>query len=110
MSKLPFDTVRVGPYIYSIAHMDRHDEAVNSDNVGFTMKDDLFIKIHSGLEKTIEADTVLHEILHCIYHVYNIKDEDIEEDTVRMVSTGLCILMRDNPKLMSWIQKQLGGS
>lgn len=54
-------------------------------------------------------NTVLHEILHGIVYVFDIKfkNEKEEEDVVWKMANGLCTVFRDNPELLDWIQYRI---
>lgn len=48
-------------------------------------------------------DTLLHEIMHAIFHVYGIEDSDKEERAVGIIATAWAQIWRDNPALMVWL-------
>ena len=48
-------------------------------------------------------DSLIHEINHAIYYIYNIHDEDNEERTVSTISTAWNQIYRDNPLLCKYI-------
>ena len=58
----------------------------------------LTIKFDKNLLGTRLIETLLHEVLHAIYHEYNIKDEDEEERIITQMSTGLCQVLIENPE------------
>jgi len=47
--------------------------------------------------------TIWHEILHAIFYVYSIKDEDKEERIVETLSKAIIQVFKDN----SWVYKEL---
>jgi hypothetical protein len=55
----------------------------------------------------VRAETLLHEISHVVWWVYNLKDEDDEERTVHTMATGLTQVFRDNPKVLEYIKESL---
>jgi hypothetical protein len=55
----------------------------------------------------IEANTLMHEILHAVADGMSLSDESSEEDFVSRLATGLCAVWRDNPKVWAWWQKQI---
>jgi Zn-dependent peptidase ImmA (M78 family) len=52
-------------------------------------------------------DTLLHEVLHAIWHghsmSYGIQNEEAEEYAVTMMATGIMAVMEDNP----WLREAL---
>lgn len=61
---------------------------------------------HAGLIELIDdlnrgqaLEVLFHEIMHAIFFVYVIKDEDKEERTVSILGTALACLFQDNPEL-----------
>jgi Zn-dependent peptidase ImmA (M78 family) len=71
------------------------------------------ILIDPQMGKDMERDTVLHELLHAVFHLYDVRsslpedgDGDVkklEERVVRPLATGLLVLLRDNPKLVDYL-------
>ncbi len=53
------------------------------------------------------VDTLLHEIFHAIWCIYNIKREDDEERSVSTVATAVTDLFRRNPGLLYWLATTL---
>lgn len=54
-------------------------------------------------------ETLLHEVLHAIFHEYKVKRNDrswYAEDTVETLTIALMQVMEDNPKLMEFLWKQ----
>lgn len=62
----------------------------------------LRIRIHKGLALDEERETLIHELVHA---VENQLDLPMSEKTVRRLSVGLYALLRDNPKLRSYLFK-----
>lgn len=70
--------------------------------------------VHSNIRVTnmgnaIEkVNTLIHELLHAVFHTQGIKLEgDAEERIVNSTANGLTALIRDNPKLVHYILDQL---
>jgi hypothetical protein len=51
------------------------------------------------------ANTLIHEILHGITHVFGVKfrDSEQEEDVVNSFGGGLATLFQDNKELLVWL-------
>ena len=50
----------------------------------------------------IEADTLLHEIMHAICDGMSLTDGATEEEFVSRSATGIATVFRDNPKFLRW--------
>ena len=48
-------------------------------------------------------DTFLHEVLHAIVHVMDLRETEIEENYVRRLATGLCTVWNNNPAAFRWL-------
>lgn len=65
------------------------------------------IIMSTGLNPEEQTNTMIHEMLHGIFHVYNIDSKAEEEYLVTCIANGLTGVMRDNPKLFPMLQRQL---
>ena len=66
------------------------------------------IRIEKNLKGPSLVDTLLHEIGHGIFAVYQLKgNKDSEERTVSVMATGYTQVFRDNKWLWPWIKKNL---
>mgnify|MGYP001599876298 CR=1 FL=1 len=70
----------------------------------------LEIAIGDDLSGQRLAETLLHELMHAIWHVWALSKTNGQEVVVRAMALGMATVMRDNPELMPWIQSQLRGS
>ena len=48
------------------------------------------------------ADTFIHELLHALCWVLDIRDGVSEESLCTRLSTGMCSVQRDNPEWFDW--------
>ncbi len=63
----------------------------------------LTIRIHSDLgREQIRAETLWHEILHAIWSYFHLEEKVDEEQAVACLSTGIVMVMRDNPELKKY--------
>lgn len=73
-------------------------------NLGQCVFDDSLIEYKAGLKAQEKRDVVLHEIMHAVRfmqgHEYG---EDVEENYVRSIATGLISVFDSNPKLAAWL-------
>ena len=91
--------VKVGPYTYQVKTWDTGGD----DNGCYGDCSNTHHVIHIG---TRYSDTkvraiLLHEILHAIWHVWTIEDEDTEERMIQTLTHGLLAVINDNPKLLA---------
>lgn len=93
---LPISSVRVGNLTFKVKW--RKKRIGLTEDVGECDYDRQTISVWSGLPEESQRDTVMHEILHAIGHVFNVKFTE-EEDVIRKFATGICIIFRDNPGL-----------
>ena len=57
------------------------------------------IEVREGLGLMEEQDTLLHEVMHGIWHVMDIQLPKYEEHVVRKMATGLALVLKQNPEL-----------
>jgi len=50
---------------------------------------------------------LLHEIMHALFDALALAGEQTEERLVRLLSTGLCTVLQDNPNFTKWWMKKL---
>lgn len=69
------------------------------------------ICIDSNMDSQVQADTLLHEIIHLILiamgHEVGEGEDLHTENNVLVIANGLSAFIRDNPGLMTEIQKGL---
>ena len=69
---------------------------------------DSTINIYKHQVKEELVNTVLHEILHAICWAQAMQlSNTVEEKVVLNFANGLCAFIRDNPKLVDWMQETL---
>jgi hypothetical protein len=105
--KVPFSSIRVGPYDVLIKQIP-DSEAANL--YGDFSEADMTIRIKPTISSSqLVAETAIHEILHCLWAVMHLPNSgrDIEERAVGGLGTGLAQVIRDNPKLIDWLQRAL---
>ena len=64
--------------------------------------DNLRIDIKSGQIPLLEADTLLHELIHSIDDAMQLK---MSERQVHCTATGIIALLRDNPQFLEYLYK-----
>ena len=68
--------------------------------------------IEESLSSGKSRESILHEILHALYWVFDLKDKEKEERVISCLSTGLLSIFRDNPKFALWLvdKSPIGGN
>lgn len=98
-------SVRIGYRTYQVQLVKRVDK---DDSYGSCSTHSGIIKIREKQNSEEKANTIIHEVLHGIWHdkVIGLSDST-EEKIVTALSNGLISLMRDNPKFMAEIQRMV---
>tara|TARA_Y100001951_G_C11202667_1_gene218071 strand:- start:155 stop:469 length:315 start_codon:yes stop_codon:yes gene_type:complete len=91
---------------YQIRWVDRQIETA-TDSHGFCDTSEQLIVVNADQNPEALADTVLHEINHALFSAFAITGEVPEERIVRLLATGVCTVLRDNPDFTKWWIKQL---
>ena len=97
--KLP-EEVKVACFNIEIKHWDTKTATVRHCFGEFS-PDELIIRIDTTQKPQRIIETLIHEITHAIYSLYNVKDEDKEERIVSSMSRGWLQVYQDNPEIMS---------
>lgn len=64
----------------------------------------LVISVAEGLNPIEEMDTVIHELLHAIWHTSGLYADDLEEERcVFRLATCLTAVFLDNPRLLPYL-------
>lgn len=116
MSSLrPPSKVRIGAMDFPVTRR-RVAGLAPSDYGGYRHRDQL-IYVAPDLSKGHASCTLLHEVLHGIFDVYSItralpiEKSEIrhmaEEDIILKLEVALTCLIRDNPKLIRYIERSL---
>ena len=96
-------SVKVGPTDFSIEYVPLNDELFGDFSYINSR-----IRIEENLKGTALVDTVLHEILHAMWKLGQLKDKrEDEERAVAIMETNLTKVLRDNPKMLPWLKKNL---
>ena len=98
--------IKVLNLTYEIRWVDRQIETA-TDSHGFCDVSEQLIVVNGDQKRDAIADTMLHEINHALFNALCITGELTEERIVRLMATGLCTVLRDNPSFTKWWTKQL---
>ena len=62
---------------------------------GECLIDQRVIRLHLNTKKNQQLDTILHEMMHAIWNITDLKDSDQEETTITRLATGLSTFFCD---------------
>jgi Zn-dependent peptidase ImmA (M78 family) len=101
--KLRPNSVRIMGRNYVVIYEDK--SLLGNGAVGMCNAANCLISVMEEQHPVEEADTLLHEILHAIWHCMGIQEGSLDEErVVRMVASGLMTVMMDNPQLLKYFQ------
>ncbi len=108
----PPDHVIVGPLNYALEVDENAINAASHEEkaglLGCANHVRLQIIIRPGMAPDVEAEIVLHEVLHAINDVTGLKmrlDADDEEDAVNSTAPLLLDVLRRNPELVAYLTR-----
>ena len=91
--------LKIGHLTYKVEQVDKeHMEAASI--YGSCNHEKQTIKLSKEMTKERHAEVLLHEIIHAVFHAYNIRTEDGEERVTTSLANGLTQVFVDNPDLM----------
>lgn len=65
------------------------------------------ISVFKNMRPGLLADTTIHEILHAAHFAVGCDEEMREEQIALQFAGPLCMIIRDNPQLVEWLQSLL---
>ena len=95
-------SVKVGRRVYAIEEWDVRG-AVGADRYGECAHTEATIRICTIYGQAQAASTLLHEILHAVWAMWRLRDDDNEERTVGALENGIATVWLDNPQVFAWI-------
>jgi len=94
-------TVKIGSVVYLISLVDKLED----DDYGMCDSHTQMIYISKDQSAQHVTDTLLHEIMHAIWHesgLFSVKRAD-EEQIVRTTSTWITMVLKENPAIAALI-------
>ena len=91
--------IKIGCYTYTIKTWDNVGD--EGDFYGSCSNRYHIIHISTRYSDEKVHAILLHEILHAIWHVWSLEDEDNEERTIQALTHGQIAVINDNPKLLA---------
>lgn len=104
--KLP-RSITVGAHVYRVRTGSKARKRLSRrDASGLAHHSRLRIDIHQRCADTVQAETLLHEVLHAAWDQTPLRsfDSDVEESVVAGLSPILFSVLRDNPDLLDMIR------
>jgi hypothetical protein len=77
-------------------------EPLSEDETGECDSEKQLISVKEGQELEAEQDTVIHEILHALEDLLELK---LEHDNIVRLTTGLHALVKENPRLFTYLRR-----
>lgn len=106
VERLP-NSIRIGGYDWAIEKWSSHQSA-SAQRYGECSIIEQTIRVQLDMPTRFKAvDTLMHEVMHAVFWVYGIHDDDKEERIVAALGSATMALHRDNPWLTKWIEKVL---
>ena len=110
--KIP-GTVLIGTQRFDISLRDpKQDGMLNDSSLGYTLGTDNLIVIDKTLSAYKQRSTLLHEILHAIYSVFDNTAKPTKKDDfdtwehyfIGLYEEPLLLVLRDNPDLVEYLR------
>ncbi len=98
--------VKIGAQVYALSRKEKVYQD-GSEVMGLCHKNISVIEYGSQYPEEVLADTVLHEVLHAVWHNYLDEPQAEEEKAVTMLAHGLIQVIRDNPKFIDELRGML---
>ena len=97
-------SIKIGPHYFKIERWE-HTASTTHQQYGQCSVSEKTLRVDRMLEGTWHwLETMIHEINHAVYWVYDIEDEDKEERVVAAFSTAWTSIYQDNPELVTFIR------
>lgn len=105
--------VTVGCALVDVAVVDTHGDQLNGDKMGSHNGDASRVYIADNLSGHQLANTLLHEVMHAIWYTQGLCHDclasnpaGLQEHVVNNMTNGLIQVIRDNPDLVKFLQKE----
>lgn len=100
----PFDTLKVGPFVYKVIWVDGLFQCGVATATGCTQYSTLEIQITKGTPGYTRA-TVLHELMHAVAALYQnpFQPSELSGEEWAQTSPVFLEVLRDNPKLVKYL-------
>ena len=85
-------------------------EAVSASRYGECDKMQAIIRVDTQWGQVKAANTLLHEVMHAVYDISKLQDDDKEERIVAAISSQLTQVWRDNPEFVAFMSECLSSN
>ena len=106
MADIP-TTIDIGPHRYLVECTDDTSRRLQDDfSTGDSTPDRLNIRLDGDRPHTVVAETLLHEVMHCAWHVAGLRShpdlgDDLQEQVICALAPQLLDALRRNPQLVA---------
>lgn len=107
--------IKVGYSDVKLEYVGEEDSKWLKEHHGEFIAETSVIKLAKNQRPSEELNTLIHEILHAIVYTYGLNNDagvlkktQDEEQVVAVLANGLQQIIRDNPKFLAYVSKQLG--
>ena len=97
--------VKVGAVTYRLSAVATDVTPKGTSNWGYTDHSKALIYVDTDMNIEHVKDTLIHEILHVICLVFDVKSNEAEERIVAPIASGLTAVFKDNPKILKFLQQ-----
>lgn len=97
------EKVRVIGHDFTVKKVSDEDGMIDAGQMKIS---NMTILVKEGQPEIQEADTLLHEVIHCIDYLMNL---DLTEHQVTALSTGLIGVFQDNHKFGKFVTRPIEG-
>ncbi len=98
-------SLKIGAYDWTVESVeDLRDKETGDRLYGQCDPSQLVIRMNADIEREqLVAETLWHEVLHAIWNFFHLDAKEDEEAAVSCMSTGITMVMRDNPDLKKYL-------
>jgi len=97
--------IKIGPLVYKVELVETIDDEGSDAEI---IHEQLRIRIRStSPDSAYVAGSLIHELFHGIWDDRGLGDTEDEETVCTSFERGFCMLVQDNPRLITWLKKCL---
>jgi len=106
--------IKIGTQVFDVILRDRKDDGMLNDSTfGYTLGAENLIVIDSSLKFSKQRTTLIHEIFHAIYSVFDNSVKPTKKDDfeiwehyfIGLYEEPIIMVLKDNPELLVYILK-----
>ncbi len=100
--KLP-KSVKIGSIVFTVTNDPFKVDERGTKDWGCILYRESLIYVDTSLTLDVIKETLLHEVMHGVFCVFNIDSEQGEEKVIGPLSSGLMAVFVDNPVLTAFL-------